>query len=422
MASVLFDSYGDPIPRDLLDLLQEAGSSLERPISVQRAALEALVDRRPELLQTADPHLLQLRSFERAADGLPRVVGGLRRDRLMAHDATSTTWHGWWEDSGEQGAVRCLRPELQRDPVLIRRIERGVRAATGLRGLAPMRFQLHGPCPHVAYRLEGVQLASLLPAEDLTDPLLLIRWLATGLATLHALHARGLAMRALAAQQVLLGEQRATLVWLDPLGGQPNPRGDLSQLAASLLLLDPERHHPQVQLMEPWVAAPPASAEEASELLRRALADHLAASRHKLAMRGRTADRSARAARLYACARALQKALPPPSGRCVLRAGHDRVLYLVESEDGCVRGGAAAGVPPHGLLPLYTPSRGLDAPAARAMLRAWAQRDDGDMELRTATQQRWAGSDAAGEALTRWLSAASRLRRAQLMLAHRTRH
>ncbi len=394
---------------------------MDRPPSEQRAAVEALADGHPERLQALDPPLLWLRAVERAEEGLPRVVEGLRRDRLMAHDAWTSTWHGWWEDSGEQGAVRCLRPEWQRDPILLRRIERGIRAATGLRGLAPMRFQAHGGCPHVAYRLAGVPLASLLPAEDPPDLQLLIRWLGTGLETLQAMQRRGLAMRTLGSQQILLSDQRATLVWLDPLAGEACPRADISQLAACLLMLDPGALHPLTQLMEPWATEPPASAEEASSLLRRALADHLAASRHRLAMRGRSADRGARAARLYTAARALQEALPPPDGRCVLRAGYDRVLYLVQSEGGIVRGGAAAGVPPHGLLPLYSPRRGLDAPAARAMLRAWALREDGDAELRAATQERWGGSDELGASLTRWLTIASQLRRAQLTLSYRLR-
>ncbi len=164
-----------------------------------------------------------------------------------------------------------------------------------------------------------------------------------------------------------------------------------------------------------------ASAEEASSLLRRALADHLVAARHALAMRGRSAGRGERAVQLYAIARQLLRVTPPPVGRCCLRAGHDRVLYLVESDGQSVRGGAAAGVPPFGLMPLFTPNKGLDAPATRAMLRAWARREDGDLELRASAQERWEGSEEAGQALVRWLSAASRLRREQLMLAVRLR-
>ena len=421
MTRVLFDSYGDPIPRGLPDLLQEAGCAPGVGVSERRAALEALAEAAPERLQALDPFLLDLRLEECADQDLPGVVGGLRRERLLSHDRYTTTWLGWWEHSGQRGAVRCLRPHWRRDPVLLRRLERGVNAATGLRGLAPMELRTHGEQPHVAYRLEGVPLADLLPTEDPPDHLSMIRWLGTGLETLQAMAARGLGIGRLAPRQLLLGPQRATLVFVDPLERDSNAIGDISQLVACLLLLDPESTHPLTPLMEPWVAAAPGTAREASELLRRALADHLLAARHRLAMRGRSTDRGARAADLYAAARALQAALPPPAGRCVLRAGHDRVLSLVESDGSTVRGGAAAGVPPFGMLPLYTPRKGLDAAGARALLRAWAKREDGDQELRASAQQRWEGSDEAGAALVRWLSAASKLRRAQLMLAHRLR-
>ncbi len=421
MARVLFDNFGDPIPRSLPDLLAEAGSAFDRPISEQRAALEALAAGSTHQLQRVDPHLLRLRLAERADEELPRLVGGLRRDRLIAHDALTTTWHGWCQDDGRQGAVRCPRPAWRRDPVLLRRLERGVNAARGLQGLAPARWVSHDPSPHVRYRLDGIPLASLLPAEDPPDPLLLVRWLGTGLETIAGLHARGLAVKGLTPHQLLLTSERATLLWLDPVEAPADPVADVSALATCLLLLDPDRLHPIVQLMEPWIADAPGSAAEASTLLRRSLADHLVASRHSLAMRSRSTDRGTRTARLYAAAQALQRAVPPPPGRCVLRAGHDRVLYLVDSDGESIRGGAAAGVPPHGLLPLFTPRRGLDAPAARTLLRAWARREDGDGELRLATQARWEGSDEHGAAIVRWLSVASRLRRAQLMLAYRLR-
>jgi hypothetical protein len=421
MTRVLFDHYGEPIPRGLHDLLAEAGCSPDSSVNEQRAALEALAEAHPERLHALDAPLLWLHLGACADRGLARVVGGLRRERLLGHDRYTSTWLGWWEQDGQRGAVRCLRPPWHRDPVLLRRLERGVRAATGLRGLAPMQLHPHGEQPHVAYRLDGVPLADLLPAEDppdLQDP---IRWLGTGLQTLRAMQERGLRMGTLAPRQILLGPKRAGLVYLDPLDHDPDPMGDISQLVACLLLLDPEGLHPLTPLMEPWVTTAPASAREASELLRRALADHLLAARHRIAMRGRSADRGTRAAGLYAAAKGLQASLPPPPGRCVLRAGHDRVLSLIESDGSTIRGGAAAGVPPFGMLPLYTPRKGLDAAGARTLLRAWAKRQDGDEELRANAQERWGGSDEAGDALTRWLGAASKLRRAQLMLAHRLR-
>jgi hypothetical protein len=394
---------------------------MEHPVREQRVALEALGEREPAWLQVIDPHLLHLRETETAADELPAVVGGLQRAHLLSYDRVSTTWLGW-RDDGQRGAVRCLRPRWRRDAVIHRRIEQGVRLAANIRGLAPMAFRPHDGWPHVAYRIPGLPIAELLPCEDPPDPLGLGRWLGTALETLVGMHRRGLSLGAQGTGQIILAPHRAFLLWLDPIGAPcPTPRDDLIQLATGLLALDPEGLHPTTQLLQPWSLSPPASAEEASALLRRALADHLVAARHRLVLRSRSADRGERVARLVRAARHLQDLCPPPAGRCCLRAGHDRVLYLVESDGRSVRGGAAAGVPPFGLMPLFTPGKGLDAAATRTLLRAWSQRAQGDVELRLSAQQRWEGSDRVGAALTRWLSAASRLRRAQLLLAYALR-
>jgi hypothetical protein len=420
MHRVLFDE-GHPIPRALEHLLEEAGCPAGAPLTDQRAALEALAAAQPERIGELDPHLLHLRELETAGEGLPRTIDGVRRDRLVAYDPFTTTWTGWREDGG-RGAVRCLRPRWRRDPVVHRRIELGLRRAATLRGLAPMSFHPHGDWPHVAYRLPGLPLAELLPAEDPPDPVAFGRWLGLGLETLQALHERGLRAGDTGPLNILLAERRAYLLWLDPVGpGERGVASDIRGYVGSLLRLMPLEGHPLTQLAMPWATDPPASAEEASSLLRRALADHLVAARHALAMRGRSAGRGERAVQLYAIARQLLRVTPPPVGRCCLRAGHDRVLHLVESDGQSVRGGAAAGVPPFGLMPLFTPNKGLDAPATRAMLRAWARREDGDLELRASAQERWEGSEEAGQALVRWLSAASRLRREQLMLAVRLR-
>jgi hypothetical protein len=78
-------------------------------------------------------------------------------------------------------------------------------------------------------------------------------------------------------------------------------------------------------------------------------------------------------------------------------------------------------VPPAALPTLYQPGKGLDLAATRVVLRAWARRAGGDESLRAQAQGSWEGSDEDGASLVRWLAAAARLRRAQLMLAQRLR-
>ncbi|MFH1468144.1 MAG: hypothetical protein ABIO70_27405 [Pseudomonadota bacterium] len=417
----LRDGHAPAIPPGLADLLSAAGCPPGAPPAAQRAALEDHTAAHPEDLQALDPTLLRLRALELADGELPVVVGEVRRHTLLAADEVSTTWLGWHVVSGARAALRCLRPAWRREPVVLRRVERGLRLSATVPGLAPALFAPHDPWPHVRWLLPGTPLADLLPAEDPPAMVPFARWLASALETLAALHARGLRFGALDPTRVLLADHRAFLLWLDPFDlGPGDPRADLAALTASLRALDPAGLHPLTQLTQPWIAGGPATAAEAARMVQRALADELLAARHRLMLLSRNTARGERAARLYQAVLALGRTLPPPAGRSCLHAGQDRALVLVQSDGCCVRGGRTASLT--ATLPLlYAPERGLDAAATRAVLRAGALAHDGDEALRAEVQARWPGDEAGGAALSRWLAAASRLRAAQLLLAYRLR-
>ncbi len=424
MRSARSDTAADHSPPGLASTLAEAGVSATASPTEQRAALEAMAAARPGSLQQLDACLLHLRELERADELLPAEIDGVRRIRLLSYDALTTSWIGWDLASGGRAAMRCLKPGWRQDPVALRRVATGVRLAAGTPGLAPMRWCPHGDWPHVRYDLPAPPLSEYLPVEDPPDLRALARWLVLALLPLHGLHQRGLVLGGLAPDQLLLGPERPSIAWLDPIGTTSAGGGageDLSDLARCLVALDPWGDHPLVELIRPWIRSPPASAPEAIDLVRRALADQLLAERHRLALRGRSTDRGARAAHLLRAANRLQLAMPPPAGRACLRAGHDSTLHLVQSDGRSLKGGAAAGVPPHGLLTLYGPGRGLDAQGARSLLRAWNQRQDGDEQRRAAIQERWGAAERQAEDLVRWLAAAAKLRRARLVLAIRLR-
>ena len=71
---------------------------------------------------------------------------------------------------------------------------------------------------------------------------------------------------------------------------------------------------------------------------------------------------------------------------------------------------------------VYTPDQGLDAQAARFLMRAWATREVGDPLAREVTQATLQAEDSGAEQLMRWLSCMARLPSARLLLeaAHRT--
>ena len=421
MHRALTELHPSPIPPDPA-LPSGLGCADGAGLGERRAALEAWTSGHAGQLQAFDAPLLRLRELELCEAELPPIVGGVRRARLIGSDAATATWAGWTEPSGERAVVRILHPRWRKDPVIRRRIELGVRLATGIPGLVAMRFAADDEHPHVRYAVQGLPLVELLPAEAPPEPLPLARWLASSLLALQGLHRRGLRAGRVDPELLLLGERRAVLLWLDPLELPAAPLAeDLRQLAATLLQLDPGALHPVGQLLQPWLDCPPEGCGEAVELFKQALADELAAARHALQLRGRATGRGTRAAQLHRACLALARCVSPPPARCCLRADADRSLHLLVSDGRTVRGGVSARVPPAELPLLYSPERGLDAGAARALLRAWARREDGDEAARRDAQSRWEGCDEAGGALARWLSAASRLRCAQLLLAHRLR-
>ncbi|MDP6933342.1 MAG: hypothetical protein QGG40_10520, partial [Myxococcota bacterium] len=57
-----------------------------------------------------DLELLRLREIELAMEGLPSVIDGARRVRLLHHDPISSTWDAWSTVDGQRVLLRCLLP------------------------------------------------------------------------------------------------------------------------------------------------------------------------------------------------------------------------------------------------------------------------------------------------------------------------
>ena len=108
--------------------------------------------------------------------------------------------------------------------------------------------------------------------------------------------------------------------------------------------------------------------------------------------------------------------MPPPSGTVCLRAGHDAVITVAESDGTTVRGGPVAGLPARFLPIIYTRAAGMDPSGCRALLRAWATRTRGDEARRAALQDELGTSDETAAALCRWMAGQARLRAFRLLL------
>jgi len=399
------------------DLLAERGVPLPEGISAQRAAVEALIQRAPELVQRADAALLALRELEQADQALPGVLDGVRRTHLVAHDPITTTWEGWDLSSGRRLRIRVLRPRWRRDPVWLRRLQRTAERVSEIPSLVPVRWRPDGEWPHLRVQVDGATLADHLPVEDRADSGRLAAFLGAGLMALDELHTQGLLHGAVTPLSLVWGADGARLVWLDPLRTDPcTPQQDLAALGAAVAQLDPDAQDPLGAMAHGLAELPPPSADLAELLLRRAMATALADRRHHLAVQARGVAKRGARARLLRATRALSSALAPPQGQVCLRAGHDPVLVVAESDGSAVRGGPVGGVPAAFLPHVWNQEDGLDASAARILLRAWATRARGDEARRAEIQDELGATDALAGGLCRWVSGQARLRALRMLM------
>jgi len=365
-----------------------------------------------------DEALLAWRALEQAVVGLPGVIDGARRGRLLDADDLATTWEAWRLRDGARLMLRCLHPQWRADAVMRRRLSLAVARCAAV-AAAPVQLHLDGDWPHLRVLAPGAPLVDRLPVEDPPETATLGRLLGAGLVCLERLHAAGRVHGGPVGPLLVDGPGGARLHWLDPLAPGRSPDQDLQALGAAVAVLDPEGDDAVGHLARAWITDPPPSAADGLRLLRRTLAGELLASRHHLALSSRRVGRRDRATRLARAARALLRATTPPPGLGCLRADARDGTILVSS-DGCrVHGGAGAALPD--LSPVFSPERGLDAQAARTLLRAWATRRPADEAERQRIQAELGGCDTQAEALVRWLRAVASLRRARLVLEHQAR-
>ena len=356
-----------------------------------------------------DARLFALRELELAHQALPPAIDGVRRVRLLATDAISTTWEGWNLDGGERVFLRCLRPRWKADPVMTRRMSRD---ATG-----DVSWHPDGDWPHLRSVAHGGLLIDRFPIEDVPSAAQLARTLGYGLRALAELHARGEAHPGPLAAFMVERDHRLQIPYLGRFDSDQTPSDNLRDLAETIYALDPVGSSPVAQLAEEWMVDPPPTAADGVRLLTQCLGGALLAERHRLSVAGRSTARMDRSTRLARAIRRLASLTTPPPGKFCLKAGQDGVLVIAESDGEVVRGGAATDVSEGRFLPIiYTQSQGLDAQSARFLMRSWAMRASGDVEVQAAHNADLGTTEEAASRLVRWLSAMARVRSASLIL------
>jgi hypothetical protein len=379
--------------------------------------LARLHTKREEALTARNDRLLfELRSLERAADGLPNTIDGARRAALVSVDAISTTFEAF-DPEGHRLLLRCARPEWARDPVMLRRLARGARDAPT--GLPTVTWLPIGDWPHLRLVAPAPRVVDRLPAEGPSDPHWMARLLGGALLSLDALHRAGLRagddLAAMVTEPVDGG--LSALCWLDPFDPGTDAPADLAALGRLAAALDPSGTDPVAELGRAWADAPPPSAAVGLRLVQRVLADTLMYQRHTLALVRRHQTKATRIARLARLVRALEQSLPPPALRACLRAGDDGLLALIDCDGTHIRGGTAADPDPRRLPLVWTRPTGVEVQRARWLLRAWATRTSGDPLARDEAQRALGGDDSQAALLMRWLQATLRLRSLRLLLA-----
>lgn len=336
-------------------------------------------------------------------------MGGVRRTRLVATDAATTTWEGWDTWAGRRVLVRFARPGRRDDPE--------VRAALAAPATSPLPVRVLDDWPRrVVGPVDGT-LADLLPVTAPVDPAWAAGVLGAAMVGIRDAAAAGRVHGGPLADLLVTTPAGWVLADLGPPVPSPPPEADLralGELAAALGAPYP------VDAVADFAVHPPAHPADAARVLVRALGEALGAERHRLVARRRRQGTLDRVTRLLLLVDRLGRAGPPPRVTGCLRAGRDGVLVLVDAAPDRVRGGPAAAPDPKWLPTAWTPERA-DTPALRALLRAWNTRRGGD-EVRRAEVNRALGvDDEALDRLVRWLAAAGRLRADRLLLGARRR-
>ncbi len=360
-----------------------------------------------------DRTLLDRRDLDLVDAELPRVIDGVRRSRLLARDAVSTTWEGFSLELGSRHWLRCLRPRWRDDAALHRRL-----SAEGVAGLAPTpTWHGDGDWPHLRWVRPGVPLSELTPVEDEVPQATRVRVLARGLDALDRLHRAGAVVGEPLEHVIAFGSDGPRVLWRDPFEAEGTPEGDMRSLAAAVLALAPHAEDPVSAMVRGWVDHPPLAARDGQALLRQAMAASLLRRRHALALLARNAQRRSRVGRLARAVRALESALPPPTLRCCVRAEHFAGLTVVHATPDRVLAGVVDEPRAELDRVLWTPEAGLDPVLNRQILRAWNRRAGGAEPRRAESQAVLGVDDAATQVLMRWLSAMARLRSARMLLA-----
>jgi hypothetical protein len=372
------------------------------------AAIEAACDRAPADRALAAA-LHAAHALATASDGVPLVIAGVRREAIVRWDAWTATWDGIDASSGRPARVRALRSGAARDPILRRALLREGRA---LRDALPVPVIVHEtPWPALVAAIPGPPLSAGADAEDHERPEVLARMLVAALDGLRRCEERGFGLPELDRRELLDTPEGLRIACLTPAGGDAGPTNvQLSRIARVLSEWWGDGPPTAVDaLLEGFQELPPRAVAEAEQVVRDALAEHLAGERHDLHLRSIRWRHGTRVSRLKDTVLRLSRAVPLPAGRGAVGVDLEGRTTLLVAREGHLLWG-----PEDSLVEIAAPGRDLDAREGRRMLRARAAAPPNPR-----LQVSVGGDEAFVEAACRWLSSAMALRTIRMLLEAR---
>lgn len=389
-------------PSRLLQLLHALELDVPDPLALDvLRTLEGIADKAPANARAREA--LQLaHAGATASQGLPPMVAGVLRDRLVRWDGHTSTWTGTDALTGARAQIRILRPWAQRDPLLRRAMERDGRALhPALKGLRvdPDTGALVVPMP-------GPEAQHAVPGGH-AGVEALVGLVVRSLQGLLAWENAGLGLDGLAPEEICDAGDRLVVATLTPL--PPGDAGAVLHVLAELVRSwwGDEMDHPLGDLLAGLSELPSRTVAEAAESCRQALADALAAERHQITKRERALRQRDERARLGRCLNRLARAVDPPRGRAAVGVDLDGRTLVVQNYDTVVLWGPVGERP--GVV--WSPQDGLDTQLARRLLRA-----RGSAPVSERLNREVEGNPLYVDRITRWTSAMMELRTLRLLL------
>jgi hypothetical protein len=365
------------------------------------AALDRACDAAP-----ADRVLSALRwevhAGQTSADGLAPVMAGVRREQVVRWDADTVTFDGTHVSTGRPMRVRTLRAEWHRDSVRARLLLREGRV---LQSAHPGLVVDSGPPPTLALDLPGAPLAAPPEPDDASRAGVLVRLLSRAVADLARQEDAGVVLPDLAPAEIVDDGTGFAIACLTL--GDGDARDAVASIADETRRWWGAGSTPFDALLGGFAAHPPPTAREAARLVASALADDLRGRWVHLAVRAQVVAHAERVARLGELIAALDRAVPPPSGRGAVAVDLEGRTTVLESRLARMSWG-----PEGGRMQPVLSERGLDPREARRILRVRAEAP-ATQRLQSAV----GGDGAFVDAACRWIATALELRTVRLLLA-----